>query len=87
MLLHPLTLESEAQQVLDELWSEKLIPFALQVGEITRSIGEFTIHFHDSRINMARVPLSKGDSFRYYGSIRCPGSRRKGEWPLEELAQ
>jgi len=64
MLGHPLTLESEAQQVLDELWSEKLIPFALNVGKITRAIGEFTIHFHDSRIAMARVPLTKGDSFR-----------------------
>lgn len=64
MSRHPLTLEAEAQQVLDELWSEKLIPFALNVGEITRAMGEFTIHFHDSRINLARVSLSKGDSFR-----------------------
>jgi hypothetical protein len=90
MLLHPLTLESEAQQVLDELWSEKLIPFALQVGEITRSIGEFTIHFHDSRINMARVPLSKGDSFRYMVRsavlarvVKVSGPLKN--WPNEDL--
>jgi hypothetical protein len=59
-----LTLETEAQQVLDELWSEKLIPFSLHVGKITRALGEFTIHFYDSRITSARVPLTKGDSFK-----------------------
>lgn len=60
----PLTLEAEAQQVLDELWSEKLIPFALNVGKITKAPAEYTIHFYDSRIRTARVPLTKGHSFR-----------------------
>ncbi|HAF16024.1 MAG TPA: hypothetical protein DCK93_04430 [Blastocatellia bacterium] len=60
----PLTVEAEAQQVLDELWSEKLIPFALNVGKITKASAEYTIHFHDSRIRTARVPLTKGHSFR-----------------------
>ena len=60
----PLTIEAEAQQVLDELWSEKLIPFALTVGEITKAPGEYTIHFHDSRIRTARVPLTERHSFR-----------------------
>ncbi|HEY2975566.1 MAG TPA: hypothetical protein VGJ48_23835 [Pyrinomonadaceae bacterium] len=60
----PLTIEAEAQQVLDELWSEKLLPFVLNVGKITKGIGEYTIHFHDSRIHSARVPLTKGQSFR-----------------------
>jgi hypothetical protein len=60
----PLTIEAEAQQVPDELWSEKLLPFVLNVGKITKGIGEYTIHFHDSRIHSARVPLTKGQSFR-----------------------
>lgn len=64
MARDPLTLEAEAQEVLDELWSEKLIPFALNVGKITRAVGEYTIHFHDSRMHSARVPLTTGQSFR-----------------------
>ena len=60
----PLTLEAEAQQVLDELWAEKLIPFALTVGKITKAPDEYTLHFYDSRIRTARVPLTKGHSFR-----------------------
>lgn len=60
----PLTLEAEAQQVLDELWSEKLIPFALNVGKITKASAEYTIHFYDSRIRTARVPLTRRHSFR-----------------------
>jgi hypothetical protein len=60
----PLTLEAEAQQVLDELWNEKLIPFELHVGELTKAIGEHTIHFHDSRIRTASIPLTNRKSFR-----------------------
>jgi len=60
----PLTIEVEAQQVLDELWSENLIPFQLNVGKITKASGEYTIHFHDSRIRTATVPLTEGHSFR-----------------------
>jgi hypothetical protein len=60
----PPTLEAEVQQVLDELWSEKLIPFELSVGKITREIGEYTIHFHDSRMSTAIVPLTEKHSSR-----------------------
>ena len=60
----PLTLEAEAQHVLDELWSEKLIPFPLNVGKITKASAEYTIHFYDSRIHSAHVPLTKGHSFK-----------------------
>ena len=60
----PLTLEAEAQQVLDELWAEKAIPFALNVGKLTRGVGEYTIHFHDSRIRTARILLTDDQSFR-----------------------
>ena len=57
---NPLGVEAEAQQVLDELWSEKLIPFALNIGKITRGSSEYTIHFHDSRIHTASVPVIEG---------------------------
>jgi hypothetical protein len=60
----PQTFEEEAQQVLDELWSEQLTPFELSVGKITKEIGKYTIHFHDSRIYTASVPLTEGHSFR-----------------------
>lgn len=60
----PLTLEAEAQQVLDELWGEKAVPFKLNVGKLTRGMAEHTIHFHDSRIRTARIPLTKEKSFR-----------------------
>ena len=59
-----LSLEAEAQQVLDELWSEKLIPFSLNVGKITKASAEYTLHFYDSRIRTARIPLTPGTSFR-----------------------
>ena len=60
----PLSLEAEVQQVLDELLAEKLIPFPLNVGKITKASAEYTIHFYDSRIHSARVLLTRGQSFR-----------------------
>jgi hypothetical protein len=59
----PLTLETEAQEVLDELWGKKLIPFPLTVGKITKASGAYIIHFHDSRMYTARVPLTEGQSW------------------------
>jgi len=58
------TLEAEAQQVLDELFSEELIPFKLNVGKLTKASEAYTLHFYDSRIHSAKVPLTKGHSFR-----------------------
>jgi hypothetical protein len=60
----PLTLEVEAQQVLDELWREKLLPFQLNVGKLTKASGMYIIHFHDSRIYTAHVPLTEGQSWK-----------------------
>jgi hypothetical protein len=60
----PLTIEAEAQQVLDELWSEKLLPFKLSVGKITKESGEYTLYFYDSRIRTVHIPLAKGQAFR-----------------------
>ena len=64
MSREPLTLDVEAQEVLDSLWKEKLIPFPLRVGKITRAPGAYTIYFYDSRMNSALVPLTSGLSFR-----------------------
>jgi hypothetical protein len=61
---NPRTLEAEAQTVIEELWDENLIPFALKVGKITRAQDGYTLHFYDSRIHTALVPLTKGYSFR-----------------------
>jgi hypothetical protein len=63
MLKTPLTIEAEAQQVLDELWSEKLLPFKLSAGKITKEYGEYTLHSYDSRIRTVHIPLTKGQSF------------------------
>lgn len=61
----PLTLKAEAQQVLDELWQERLLPFALRLGKITQTPNdEFTIHFYDSRIRTTKVQLTEGHSFK-----------------------
>jgi hypothetical protein len=55
-----LTLEAQVQQVLNKMWIEKLLPFSLNVGKITKGAEEYTIHFYDSRIPTAKVPLIKG---------------------------
>ena len=60
----PLTFEAEVQQVLDELWTNKTIPFALRLGKLTRSADEYTLHFYDSRMRTAHVPLSQERSFK-----------------------
>jgi hypothetical protein len=60
----PLPLETEAQQVLEELWAEKLIPFKLNAAKITKEVGQYTIHFYDSRIRTVSVPLTGRDSFK-----------------------
>jgi hypothetical protein len=61
-----LALGAEAQQVLNELWAEEVIPFALNIGKITKDqdIDEYTIHFYDSRMRSAAVSLNEGTSFR-----------------------
>jgi hypothetical protein len=56
-----LTLEGQIQRILNNLLGEGLIPFALNVGKITRKTDEYTIHFYDSRIRVAVVPLVDGE--------------------------
>ena len=79
------TIEAEAQQVLDELLTEKLIPFALNVGKITKDSGYYTIHFYDSRIHSTRVNLTKGHSFRELVRTAVLARVEKITGPLQSL--
>ena len=55
---------AEAQQVLDELLKEQLIPFKLRVGTILdQGLSEYRVRFFDSRIRSADFPWSEGESF------------------------
>ena len=69
MSTEPLTVELQAQQALDELWSKRLIPFKLIIGKITKEPSaepiNYVIHFCDSRIPTASVPFTEGDAFRH----------------------
>ena len=83
---NPITVELEVQQVLNELWNEKLLPFALSVGKITKEPDEYIIHFHDSRISTARVPFIQGLSFKDMvraAVLRCVGEMN-GPWSWPE---
>ena len=48
-----LTLEGQVQVILNEMLAEELVPFALNVGKITKAETHYTIHFYDSRIRTA----------------------------------
>jgi hypothetical protein len=53
------------QQVLDELLSEKLIPFALTAyGVNTNGRGEYIVPFNDSRIHSCRFSWKEGEDFK-----------------------
>lgn len=71
-----LTLQGQVQQVLNEMLSESVIPFPLNVGKITKAAGSYTIHFYDSRIRTAHVPLIRVNPLRNSGG--------KDEWPVED---
>ncbi|SRR5258707_11879050 len=85
MTRDPATEESEVRRVLDELWNEKLLPFTLSVGKLTKESDEYIIHFHDSRISTARVPLIEGLSFRdmVRAAVLCRVAKMSGplSWP------
>ena len=62
-LLDELTLQ--AQSVLDDLWTEKLIPFQLMAHKV-ESLGpeDYAIRFHDSRLHSVDVSWGKEESFK-----------------------
>ena len=63
-MTHDPTLEGQVQCVLNELFGEKLIPFALNVGKITKGPDKYTVHFYDSRIRTAEVHMVRNQSLR-----------------------
>ena len=70
--------------MLNELFSERLIPFPLRVGKITKGSGEYTIHFYDSRMRTAVVPLLKTSSFRDMVRAAVLKRVRKLSGPLKD---
>ena len=57
--------QAEAQQVLDELLKEALIPFKLTVGSLlNQGSARYRVHFYDSRIRSVEFSWEEGQSFR-----------------------
>lgn len=56
--------KANVQTVLNELWNERLIPFPLTVGKLTKENDEYTIHFHDSRMSTAHIQVTEGHPFK-----------------------
>ena len=68
-MLHDMTTEIEAmklgaQQTLDELFAESLIPFKLS-ARVVESIGEeeYIVRFHDSRLYSVDVSCQRSQTF------------------------
>jgi len=59
------SMKLEAQQTLDELFVEGLIPFKLS-ARLVESIGreEYIVRFHDSRLYSIDVSWQQGEVFR-----------------------
>ena len=57
-----LTLERQVQVILNEMLAEEIVPFALNVGKLTKAENHYTIYFYDTRIRTVQVPLIKGES-------------------------
>ena len=58
-------LKSQAQEVLDELYREKLLPFKL-IAHRVDGIGleEYIVRFHDSRLSTVDVSWQEEQSFK-----------------------
>ncbi|MCM3870479.1 MAG: hypothetical protein ND895_07300 [Pyrinomonadaceae bacterium] len=58
-------MKAGAQQTLDELFAERLIPFALS-AQVVDSLGleEYIVRFQDARLNSVDVSCPEGQSFK-----------------------
>ena len=55
----------EAQQVLDELWADRLLPFKLTVGKIEPiGLEAYIVYFYDSRFYSVDVYRKNHQPFR-----------------------
>jgi len=58
-------LKLEAQSVLDDLWTRKLIPFQLTAHKVeSLGLDEYAIRFYDSRLHSVDVSWEKQESFK-----------------------
>jgi hypothetical protein len=80
-------LTSEAQSVLDNLWTEKLIPFELTAHKV-ESLGmdEYIIRFHDSRMRSVDVSSKNADSFRNAVRLAVIDRVARMRGPLQKAA-
>jgi hypothetical protein len=63
--LDMLNLKVKVQETLDELLSERLIPFALTAQRLSPdAFGGYTVPFYDSRLHSIRFSVKVGDSFK-----------------------
>jgi len=57
--------KAEAQQALDELFSEHLLPFKLSAHMVTSSgAKDYMVHFYDSRLHSVEVLWHQDESFK-----------------------
>jgi hypothetical protein len=57
--------KSEAQQALDELFTEHLLPFKLNACAVNEvGLQEYIVRFHDSRLHSVFVSWYEGLSFK-----------------------
>jgi len=58
-------LKADAQQVLEDLFSKGLIPFALFAGKVESiALDEYIIRFYDSRLYSLDLTWYEGESFK-----------------------
>ena len=78
---------AEAQQALDELFSERLLPFKLSAQSVELvGFEDYIVLFHDSRLYSVDVVWHEGESFKdaFRTALldlleRRRGHRRKGQ--------
>jgi hypothetical protein len=57
--------KAEAQQAIDELLSEHLLPFKLRANKVAcEDPAQYTVWFFDSRLHSVIVPWNLGQSFK-----------------------
>ena len=58
--------QADSQQILDDLFHQRLIPFKLVAHTVTQKCpGEFRIHFYDSRLHSVVVGGEKNQSIEH----------------------
>jgi hypothetical protein len=56
----------EAQQALDELLKEQLLPFKLSAAKVVHiGLDEYVVRFYDSRLHSVDITCNEGESFKH----------------------